>query len=135
MKFHGILLSFFIAVVTKTMAAMIMLIFDKLGNSLAKLGTTNASGFNSAMIGGWGTAGQVIPIGIFQLVVGIYVIEVCYLLSVLSNGIENGYEDKISEKDAIGWTILIGLTIYSISLIITYTLFGPTIQMLLAGNV
>lgn len=62
---------------------------------------------------------DVMPPYFFQLVVGIYVVEVIIILSVLASGIENG-PDKLSEKNAIGRNLYIGVLFYSIvSLVIT----------------
>ena len=139
MKFLAMVLAPFIAGVTITMAAIMMMIFDMLGKSISGLqnlqGTSGLSSLNTLMIGGWGSMSSVIPIGIFQIVIGIYVIEVSYLLSMLSNGIENGPSDKISEKYITSRTLLISLIIYSISLAITYIVFGTPIKGLLGGAI
>ncbi|MFA4836766.1 MAG: hypothetical protein WC749_11940 [Dehalococcoidia bacterium] len=42
-----------------------------------------------------------IPTYFFQIVVGVYVIQIVYILTVLSNGIENG-SDKLSEEYLVG---------------------------------
>jgi len=134
MKFLGMFLAPLISGVTITMAAIMMMIFKELGASMANLQTANVPGFSQTLIGGWGGVESMMPLGIFQLVVGIYTIEVCYLLSMLTNGIENGPGDKIGERDVAGWTLLIGLIIYTLSLFVTYSMFGPMIETLLVGG-
>jgi len=134
MKFLGMFLAPLISGVTVTMAAIMMMIFKELGASMANLQTANVPGFSQILIGGWGGVGSMIPLGIFQLIVGIYTIEVCYLLSILTNGIENGPGDKIGERDVTGWTLLIGLIVYTLSLFVTYSMFGPMIETLLVGG-
>ena len=135
MKFLSMFLAPLISGVTTTMAAVMMMIFSSLQSSLSGLQTENlSSNINVMMIGGWGGVGQTISIGVFQLVVGIYLIEVCILLSILISGIENGPGDKVGRKDYIGWSILIGLTVYTFSLLGSYFTFAPIIRNLLVGG-
>jgi len=60
-----------------------------------------------------------IPPFYFQLVVGLYVIEVIFILSVLANWIENG-ADKLSGEHALGKNLLLGTLVYlAVALIVT----------------
>ncbi|MCD6478013.1 MAG: hypothetical protein J7K87_03345 [Candidatus Aenigmarchaeota archaeon] len=134
MKFLSMFLAPLISGVTITMAAIMMMIFKALGESMTNLQSSKIPGFTQTMIGGWGGVGKIMPLGFFQIIVGIYTIEVIYLLSYLINGVENGPGDKISERDLVGWSLLIGLIIYTLSLVVTYSMFGPMIEDLLTGG-
>jgi len=59
---------------------------------------------------------KVIPATVFQLVVGIYMIEVVIILAYFLNGIKNGF-DKTMRNLIIGKMLLYGLVIYSVVLI------------------
>jgi len=52
-----------------------------------------------------------IPTFYFQLTVGIYVVQIVYILTILSNGIENG-SDKLGEKFAIGSNLIRSVLLY-----------------------
>ncbi|MCD6367511.1 MAG: hypothetical protein J7L45_00320 [Candidatus Aenigmarchaeota archaeon] len=136
MKFLAMFLAPLISGITTTMAAVMMMIFSTLRESLSAIQTTEVSpNLNVMLISGWGGVGETISIGVFQLIVGIYLIEVCILLAILINGIENGLSDKVGEKDYIGWTLLIGLIVYTFSLFGSYYTFAPMIKNLLVGGI
>ena len=56
---------------------------------------------------------NIIPSYYLQLIVGLYVIEIGMILTILSNGIENG-ADKLSEKYYLGKNLYKGAILYSI---------------------
>jgi len=60
---------------------------------------------------------QVMPATVFQLVVGIYMIETVVILAYFLNGIKNGF-DRTTRNLLIGKSLIIGLIVYSIVLII-----------------
>lgn len=59
----------------------------------------------------------------FQLVVGIYVIEVVYVLTVLGNGIENGV-DKLNEENQLGKNLYTSAIFYFVVALITIIIFN-----------
>jgi hypothetical protein len=62
--------------------------------------------------------GDGLPTYYFQLVVGIYVVQIVYILTIMSNGIENGADD-VGEKHFLGVNLLRSPVIYcTISLIV-----------------
>lgn len=138
MQFLGSFLGPLVAGVSVTMATIMILIFRKLGASLKQIQAgaevPGGVGLKGMMIGGWGAVGQIVPIFVIQIVVGIYVIETSYLLSMLSSGIQNGPGDKIARRQAAGLTIFIGLLVYSFALLLTYTLFGTMLKTLIGGG-
>lgn len=60
---------------------------------------------------------KVIPAPVFQLVVGIYMIEIVIILAYFLNGIRNGF-DKTMRNLLIGKSLVIALIFYSIVLIV-----------------
>ncbi len=64
-----------------------------------------------------------IPGYFFQLVVGIYVIQIIYILTVLSSGIENG-SDKLNEQYLIGQNLIRSTALYLIISLIVILLFN-----------
>jgi len=62
--------------------------------------------------------GDGIPTFYFQIVVGVYVVQIVYILTIMSNGIENG-SDKLNENYLLGKNLIRSGILYSfISLVI-----------------
>ncbi len=75
----------------------------------------------------------VIPGFYFQLVVGLYVVQLTYILSVLQNSIENG-TDKIAEQHLLGKNMTRSVYLYiGIAAVVT-VLFSLLSQGILAGT-
>ncbi|MCP3684848.1 MAG: hypothetical protein GY861_19465 [bacterium] len=55
--------------------------------------------------------GDGVPTYYFQLIVGIYVVQIIYILTVMTNGIENG-SDKLSEEYNLGKNMIRSTLIY-----------------------
>lgn len=139
MQFLASFLGPLVAGVSVTMAGIMISIFQGLGESLRSLqqgtgGIPGGMGMQGMLIQGWGSMGNVIPISWIQIIVGIYVVEICYLLSMLGSGIENGPGDRIARRRSAGITILIGVVIYSFSMILTWEVFGSQIQSLIGSG-
>jgi len=66
---------------------------------------------------------DVIPTYYFQLVVGLYVVQITVILSILVNGIENGV-DKVGEKAVIGKSLYIGVGLYFVIALIVILVFN-----------
>jgi hypothetical protein len=60
---------------------------------------------------------RVIPATVFQLVVGIYMIEIVMILAYFQNGIKNGF-DKTTRNVLIGKALITALIIYSVVFIL-----------------
>lgn len=52
-----------------------------------------------------------LPTFYFQLIVGFYVIQIVYILTILANGIENG-SDKLGEKFSLGQNLIRSTSLY-----------------------
>ncbi len=93
-----------IAGIVVGITSMITQILGKLSTRLAELGS-QAEGVSVSGIGMLSMFGTGIPTYYFQFIVGVYVIQITFILSVLINGIENG-SDKLSERHIVGRNVL-----------------------------
>jgi Flp pilus assembly protein TadB len=59
----------------------------------------------------------------FQIIVGIYLIEAIYLLSMFQSKLENG-EDEYIKNSLIGSNLLLGCLIYTVVLVLTVVVFS-----------
>lgn len=134
----------FIAGIVGAMATFIIQLLEQLSKFLANI--ENQFNFGGTFVSG-GTLQfgnilglvkieQVLPATIFQLVVGIYMIETVVILAYFLNGIRNGF-DRTTRNLLIGKSMIIGLIIYSVVLIvgiyISATLF-PSISSTFSGG-
>jgi len=90
--------------------SMITFILGRLSGQINKLGTEQAATNVGALANLFGDS---IPTYYFQAVVGIYVVQIIYILTVLSNGIENG-EDKLQERYLLGVNLIKSTILYCI---------------------
>ena len=102
--------------------SMISTILTKLS---AQLTTFSSQGQQAG--GGFGDLLTIFGIGIptfhFQIVVGVYVVQLAYILTVLSNGIENG-ADKLGERYALGKNLINGTLLYCLIAAVVMILFN-----------
>ena len=71
-----------------------------------------------------------IPTFHFQIIVGIYVVQIGYVLTILSNGIENG-ADKLGERYALGKNLISSTLLYcaiAAIVILLFNFFASTIM-------
>ncbi|MFT4282796.1 MAG: hypothetical protein ACMXX6_00035 [Candidatus Woesearchaeota archaeon] len=85
--------------------SMIAQILGALGDRLEEISGTSggADVAGSGVLDMFGAGG--IPTYYFQAIVGLYVIQIAYIMSIIVNGIENG-TDKIGEQDILGRNML-----------------------------
>ena len=102
--------------------SMISTILTKLS---AQLGAFTAS--QDAGAGGFSDLLTIFGIGIptfhFQVIVGIYVVQIGYILTVLSNGIENG-ADKLGERYSLGKNLINSTALYCFIAALVMLLFN-----------
>ncbi|MFQ5620813.1 MAG: hypothetical protein ACE5FT_03145 [Candidatus Nanoarchaeia archaeon] len=72
-----------------------------------------------------------IPTYYFQLVVGVYVVQIIYILTILSAGIENG-SDKLNEEFQIGKNLIRSVIIYCTIAFIVTILFNAIAAAVMA---
>ena len=75
----------------------------------------------------------IIPSYFFQIVVGLYVVQLAYILTVLQNGIENG-SDKINEQYLLGKNLIKSFLLYALIAFIVTILFTALAQGILAKD-
>jgi hypothetical protein len=93
------------------LTSMITLILGRLSSQLGKMaakGTADAAQMNMASLFGDG-----IPTYFFQVVVGIYVVQIVYILTILANGVQNG-ADKLNERFEIGRNLIKSTLFYGL---------------------
>src|SRR3989344_4261843 len=76
----------------------------------------------------------IIPTFHFQLVVGIYVIELAVILTIIKNGIENG-DDKVTEEYDLGRNVMKSYFLYAAIAIIVTILFSGLASVVLSGSI
>ncbi len=105
--------------------SMISLILQKLSGQLAKLGGEASSSPMANLSGVLGADffGVGLPTYYFQIVVGLYVVEIVFILSIIKNNIEEG-EDKLSEKNSLGKNLLHSTVLYVIVAVVVMVLFN-----------
>lgn len=111
-----------ISVMTPAIAGIVVGITSMITTIMGKLGEKALTGEQMNVPGGFDPSdffGGGIPTYFFQIVIGVYVVQIIYILTVLVNGIENG-SDKLNERFLLGRNLIRGTIIYvGISLIIT----------------
>lgn len=104
--------------------SMISTILTKLS---AQLGAFTATQEAGTAAGGFGDLLTIFGIGIptfhFQIIVGIYVVQIGYILTVLSNGIENG-ADKLGERYSLGKNMINSTALYCLIAALVMLLFN-----------
>jgi len=132
MRFLAMILAPLISGITLTLAVVILQILTRLGAAMETITqASSASAAQTLFLIPWAMGGT-LPITppLFQIIVGIYMVETGVLLSIFLNGVKYG-EDPVGVRYNI-WTILLfGVVIYIISWVVTYTMFGGAIQSLL----
>ena len=88
--------------------SMVSNILGKLGSQLTKITETGSS---TPGMGLTEIFGQGIPTFHFQIIVGIYVVQITYILTILANGVENG-ADKLNERSELGKNLISSTILY-----------------------
>ncbi|MFW6378665.1 MAG: hypothetical protein ACOCZV_01455 [Nanoarchaeota archaeon] len=117
-----------ISAVVIGITSLITKILGKLSSKLTELG----SGASGAGIAGGGLLqmfGAGIPTYQFQIVVGLYVVELSLILSIIANGIENG-PDRINKEFLIGENMTKSVMLYGLLAFILILVFN-----IVAGNI
>ncbi len=108
--------------------SMVTTILGKLTLQMERMGAEGGGG--AGMLEG-GFFGQGVPTYYFQIVVGIYVVQITYILTVLSNGIENG-ADKLNERYLLGQNLVRSTLLYcfvAATIMLIFNLIANKIMM------
>ncbi len=110
--------------------SMVTTILGKLGQQLSSVTTGGGEGANIGMMQLFGDG---IPTYHFQIIVGLYVVQITYILTILSNGIENG-SDKLMEKYSIGQNMVRSTILYCVIAAIVMLLFNLIAASILSST-
>ena len=99
--------------------SMVTAILGKLGTQLQDVTADSAAGG----VGLVSLFGDGIPTYFFQIVVGLYVVQITYILTILVNGIENG-SDKLNEKYQLGNNLIRSTILFCVISFIVMVLFN-----------
>ncbi len=102
--------------------SMITTILSKLANQVDTL-TANGAGEMAQTMDIAEMFGMGIPTFYFQIVVGVYVVQIIYILTILSNGIENG-SDKLNERYLLGTNMIKSTILYCFIALFVMLLFN-----------
>jgi len=100
--------------------SMITYILGALSGNIQNLGTSEIGGRITDIASLFGDG---IPTYYFQAVIGIYVFQIVFLLTQLSNGIENG-ADKLGEKNALGHNLMRSTVLYCLIAAVVMLIFN-----------
>ncbi|MBN1157274.1 hypothetical protein JXA85_06645 [Candidatus Woesearchaeota archaeon] len=70
---------------------------------------------------------KIYPPTVFQILVGIYLIETVMLMSILSSGVQNGF-DKVSRDYTIAKNLLTAIILYALFIIVAYLSLEGLVQ-------
>lgn len=90
--------------------SMVTTILGKLALNMKQLAESDVEGGGGSILA-TGFFGQGVPTYYFQIVVGVYVVQITYILTVLANGIENG-TDKLNERYLLGKNMIRATILY-----------------------
>ncbi|PIN75364.1 hypothetical protein COV18_04210 [Candidatus Woesearchaeota archaeon CG10_big_fil_rev_8_21_14_0_10_37_12] len=96
-----------IAGVVIAITSMITFILGSLSKNIAAIGQDQAGQLTQVAQ----FFGDSMPTYYFQVVVGVYVFQIVYLLTIMSNGIENGM-DKLQERYLLGRNLMTSVVLY-----------------------
>ncbi|MBS3113564.1 hypothetical protein J4448_00525 [Candidatus Woesearchaeota archaeon] len=100
-----------IAGVVIGITSMITSILGKLSGQLQQVTSSVGGADASAPVGVLGLFGDGVPTYYFQLIVGIYVVQITFILTVIANGVENG-SDKLNERYQLGNNLIRSTILY-----------------------
>jgi hypothetical protein len=108
--------------------SMIVMILGKLSGELGRVIGGGATGA-PVPTGILDMFGNSIPTYYFQIIVGVYIVEIIFILTILVNGVENG-SDKLAERYNLGRNLLRGTTLYtiiSLAVMVTFNFIAASI--------
>ena len=131
MEIQAFLLAPLASGIVVALAAMIMQMLLHLRQSLESLQAQLFSGGPVGVAGGGVLSSvinlnQIIPTHFFQLIVGVYMIEIVGMLAVFLSAMNNG-EESLLRKFNLGKTLGLATVIYSVTLIGVYLMFQSII--------
>lgn len=122
-----------IAGIVVGITSMITQILGSLSEKMREFGDAGGEGINigTGILGSIGAGG--IPTYFFQAIVGVYVVQITFVLTILINGIQNG-SDKLSEREMVGNNMIKSTLLY-IAIAGAFTLLFSIIAISITSNV
>ena len=111
--------------------SMVTSILGSLGAQMRQLGSESAEG-GAGVSSIAGFFGDGVPIFYFQIIVGIYVVQIIYILSFMINGIENG-SDKLNEQYITGTNMIRAGIIYAGIALAVMLIFNVIAAQIMGG--
>ena len=121
-----------IAGIVVGLASMIVTVIGKLSGLFSSFAVEESAQFNVGAIVEIFKIQEVIPSFYFQLIVGVYVVQVVILLTILYNGVENG-PDKLNEQHLIGKNLYRSVPLYIVIAFIVTLLFNILAAGIIGG--
>lgn len=134
MNIQAMLLAPMAAGVTVSLTAIVVQILVSLGetfeSTLPQLGAAYgvAGEIGGSILSSLADLNAIIPVDGFQIVVGIYMVEVVSMLAIFLSSIANG-EESLIKRLTIAKLLAIGTAVYFASLFITYFMFTAIIPI------
>ncbi|MBW2966916.1 hypothetical protein KY362_00360 [Candidatus Woesearchaeota archaeon] len=118
-----------IAAIVIGITSMVTTILGKLSTQLGNLQEQTAAAQAGMSMGLSQLFGDGMPTFYFQIIVGFYVVQIVYILTLLVNGIENGV-DKLAEEFSVGQNLTRSVVMYCLISLAVMLLFN-----MIAGNI
>ncbi|MFH1212152.1 MAG: hypothetical protein V1659_04480 [Candidatus Woesearchaeota archaeon] len=118
-------ISFLAPTISGIVIGITSMITSIIGSLSEKLGEIAAEGATEGVTGGSFLTlfGNGIPTFYFQAIVGVYVVQIVFILTTLSNGIENG-ADKLSERYLKGQNLVKTTLAYTVIALVVMIIFN-----------
>ncbi len=124
---------------TPAIAGIVIGITSMISSILTRLSSQLNQFSGGSDVGGFSNMLSIFGIGIptfhFQIVVGIYIVQIVYVLTILSNGIENG-ADKLGERFTLGKNLVNSTLTYvfiAAIVMILFNIFATSIMQTTLG--
>jgi hypothetical protein len=109
-----------IAGIVVGITSMVTTILQKLGVQMESFAAESGEAGSAGMISMFGDG---MPTYYFQIIVGLYVVQIVYILTILANGVENG-SDSLNERYLIGQNLIKSTLLYVFVAFIVTILFN-----------
>jgi len=122
--------------ITSMITAILGNLTDQMSSLNKGIGESGLSGAGNAGVASAGIGadffGQGIPTFYFQLIVGLYVVQIIYIMTIIVNGIRNG-SDPLNERYMLGSNLFRSTTLYSVIAFIVMLIFNLVAGMVVGG--
>ncbi|MBI2663955.1 hypothetical protein HYX10_01285 [Candidatus Woesearchaeota archaeon] len=119
-----------IAGIVVGITSMIIGILSQLTEQIANISALSSD--SSVPAGLLTLFGEGIPTYYFQVIIGIYIVEVIYIMTILINGIESG-SDKLSERYLVGVNLIKSTAVYVIIALSITIVFNAIASSIVGG--